>query len=96
MVLQGQGANPKVDASGELPNGKKFSNAEDFKRLLLDDLDAFHSTFIEKLATYGLRRSMTFDDHHDISTIAAESKKADYRVRSIIETFVLSDLFQKR
>ena len=95
-VQRGTGANPKVDPSGQLPDGREFANAEEFKRLLLDDIDAFNVTFIEKLASYGLRRTITFEDHDEIAAIAAESKAADYQVRAIVEAFILSDLFQKR
>lgn len=95
-VTDGTGANPKVKASGKLPDGREYENADDFKKLLLTDIDAFNATFIEKLATYGLRRSMSFDDRDDLKTIAAAGKAKDYRLRDIVEAFVCSDLFQKR
>jgi hypothetical protein len=95
-VTDGVGANPKVTAAGKLPDGREYADADDFKKLLLADLDAFNATFIEKLATYGLRRSMSFSDRDDMKAIAAASKAKDYRVRDIVEAFVLSDLFQKR
>ena len=93
---EGTGADPKVDASGQLPDGRTYQDAEDFKRLLLSDLDAFSATFIEKLATYGLRRTMSVDDREDLRAIAAASKAADYRLRELLIAFVCSDLFQKR
>lgn len=95
-VTDGVGANPKVSAAGKLPDGRAYQTADDFKNLLLADLDRFNATFIEKLATYGLRRSMSFDDHSELKAIAAASKSKDYRVRDIIEAFVCSNLFQKR
>jgi hypothetical protein len=94
--VAGTGADPIVDASGELPDGRKFKNAKEFKQLLLADLDAFNETFIEKMAVYGLRRTITIDDHEDLELIARISREKDYRVRDIVEAFVLSDLFQKR
>ena len=95
-VTDGTGANPKVNPSGKLPDGREYATPEEFKKLLLADLDAFNHTFIEKLATYGLRRSMSFSDRDELRTIAAASKAKDYRLRNIVEAFVLSDLFQKR
>ena len=59
-------------------------------------LDAFNAAFVEKLATYGLRRSMSFEDREDLAAIAKDSKAQDYRLRAVVEAFVLSDLFQKR
>lgn len=95
-VTDGVGANPKVVSSGKLPDGREYKDAEEFKKLLLHDLDAFNFTFIEKLATYGLRRTMTFTDRDELKKIAAASKAKDYRLRDILEAFVCSDLFQQR
>jgi hypothetical protein len=95
-VTDGTGANPKVNPSGKLPDGREYANAEEFKKLLLADLDAFNATFIEKLATYGLRRSMSFSDRDDIKAIAAAGKAKDYCVRDIVEAFVCSELFRRR
>ena len=95
-VTDGVGANPKVDPTGTLPDGRTYQNAEEFKKLLLADLDAFNLTFTEKLATYGLRRGMSFSDRDELKAIAAAGKAQDYRLRDIVEAFVCSDLFQKR
>ena len=96
VVAQGQGKNPSVDASGRLPDGREFADAEAFKQLLMEDLDTFQHTFIEKLATYALRRPMTFEDDEAIAAIAKAGRKADYRIRDILQHLVLSDLFQTR
>jgi len=95
-VTDGKGENPTVDASGKFPDGRGYQNPDDFKKLLLGDLDAFNLTFIEKLATYGLRRTTSFGDRDDLKAIAAAAKSKDYRLKDIIEAFVCSDLFQKR
>jgi len=95
-LTDGKGANPTVDASGTLPDGRGYQNADDFKKLLLGDLDALTLTFVEKLATYGLRRTTSFGDRDDLKAIAAEAKSKDYRLKDIIEAFVCSDLFHKR
>lgn len=92
----GKGQNPLADASGELPDGRKFAGPEEFKTLLVENQDQFAIAFIEQLATYSLRRVMTIDDAAQIRAIATASKPDDYRLRTMIENFVLSDLFQKR
>ena len=53
-------------------------------------------TFIEKLATYALRRAVSFDDRDQLKAIAANSKASDYRVKDILTALVTSDLFQQR
>jgi mono/diheme cytochrome c family protein len=95
-AVAGTGDDPPVDPSGTLPDGRSFGSPEEFKQLLLADIDAFNNTFVEKLATYGLRRTMSFDDRDDLAAVAAASRGHDYRLRDIIMAFVTSDLFQKR
>ncbi|MEO6788414.1 MAG: DUF1592 domain-containing protein [Chthoniobacteraceae bacterium] len=95
-VTDGTGANPKVNPAGKLPDGREYKTAEEFKQLLLANLDQFNAAFIEKLATYGLRRSMSFSDHEELKAIAAASKAKNYRLRDLMEAFVCSDLFLKR
>jgi len=96
VVRDGNGDNPPVDASGELPDGRKFADAGELKKLLLADVDKFNAAFVEKLATFALRRAMSVDDRKALQGIAKESKAADYHLPAIIESLVLSDLFQKR
>jgi len=96
IVRAGTGANPQVDASGVLPDGREFAGPGEFRQLLLANVDDFNHTFIKKLATYTLRRTMTIDDRDDLQRIAAQSRDQDYHLRDLVETFVLSDLFQKR
>lgn len=93
---EGTGADPQVNPSGKFPDGRTYTNAEEFKKLLLADLDAFNHTFVEKLATYALRRATSFDDRDQLKAIADASKAADYRVKDIVTAVVTSELFQKR
>jgi mono/diheme cytochrome c family protein len=95
-VRDGAGDNPKVDASGELTDGRKFADAAEFKKLLLVDVDKFNAAFIEKLATYALRRGMIVDDRAALAELARRSKAAEYRLGAIVEALALSELFQKR
>jgi len=95
-VRDGAGANPKVEAGGELPDGRRFADAKAFKRLLLDDTDKFGAAFTEKLATFAMRRVMSFSDRAELQRIASQGKADDYRLVALLETFVTSDLFQKR
>jgi hypothetical protein len=89
-------AGEMINATGKMPDGRPFNGPEEFKALLAQDVDRFAEAFIEQLATYALRRVMTIDDSAQIKKIASASKKDEYRLRSVIENLVLSDLFQKR
>jgi hypothetical protein len=85
-----------VNPAGRLPDGRTYKTADEFKHLLLHDIDAFNAAFVEKLATYGLRRSMSFGDREALAAIAKAGREKDCRLRDIVEAFVVSDLFQKR
>ena len=95
-VEKGTGANPTVDPSGKMPDGRKFSDAQQFKQLLLDDRDRFLHAFVEHLCTYGLRRVITIDDREDIQSIVEEAKQKQYRLKDIVRTVALSDFIKKR
>jgi hypothetical protein len=95
-VVAGVGEDPLIDPAGVLPDGRAFTNANEFKRLLLEDRDAVARAFIEHLCTYALRRVLTVDDRDDLEAIQAEAEKNDYRVQDMIRLVALSDLIQKR
>jgi hypothetical protein len=79
-----------------MPDGRVFRDAEEFKRLLLEDRDKVARAFIEHLCTYALRRALTIDDQDDLKSIHAESKKSAYRVKDTVRAVALSELLRKR
>jgi len=95
-VAQGRGADPMIDPSGVMPDGRAFKDANDFKRLLLEDQEKVARAFIEHLCTYALRRVLTVDDQEDLKAIEAEAKKNQFRVKDIVRAVALSDLIRKR
>jgi mono/diheme cytochrome c family protein len=95
-VEKGRGDDPPVNASGKLPDGREFADAEQFKHLLLADRDRFLHAFVEHLCTYGLRRVLTVDDREGIQSIVDAAKEKHYRLKDIIRAVALSDFIQKR
>ncbi len=95
-VGAGVGADPLINPSGLMPDDRPFKDANEFKRLLLEDRDAVAHAFIEHLCTYGLRRALTFDDQDDLKVIQAEAKKNEYRIKDIVRAVALSELLKKR
>ena len=83
-------------ASGTLSDGRAFQSPDEFKQLLVQDLDRFAEAFTEQLATFALRRVMTIDDAAQIKAITQASKAEGYRLRTLIENLVMSELSQKR
>ncbi|MFT4556767.1 MAG: hypothetical protein ACI92S_002119 [Planctomycetaceae bacterium] len=96
QVPGGQGEDPPVNARGSFSDGRSYDGPEQFKQLLTSDLDRFAEAFVEQLATFALRRVMTIDDAPDIHAIVQASRQDDYRLRTLIERLVMSELFQNR
>lgn len=95
-IPAGVGEDPLINASGEMPDGRAFKDATDFKRRLLEDRDKVARAFIEHLCTYALRRAVAFDDQDDLNAIQAEAKKSNYRIQDIVRAVATSDLVKKR
>lgn len=95
-VETGKGENPVSDPSGELPDGRTFANANDFKQLLVDDRDRFARAMVEHLCTYSLRRVLTVDDEDDIDVILEAVKQTDYRLKDLVKAVATSNLLKKR
>jgi hypothetical protein len=95
-IKDGTGDNPALDPSGVLPDGHAFADSVALKKILLDDLDKFAAAVTDKLATYALRRGMTFSDREELKRIAESSKADGYKLASLIESLVTSPLFLKR
>lgn len=96
IIPRGLGPNLPVNATGKLPGGRRFATPAEFKQHLAGDTPRFAHAFVKQLATYALRRMTTVDDEPALKAITAVSAKDGYRLQTLIETFVLSDLFQTR
>ena len=95
-IKDGTGADPALDPGGVLPDGRKFADSVELKKILLAETDKFAAAFTEKLATYALRRGMTFSDREELKRIADQAKAGGYKLASIVESLVTSPLFLKR
>jgi len=85
-----------VDASGNLPDGRKFAGATGLQEALLSRPELLVSAISEKLATYGLGRGIESFDAPAIRKIVRESRAHDYRFSSLILGVVSSTPFQMR
>jgi hypothetical protein len=87
---------PQVDASGELPDGTKFSGFREFRDLLAEDTEALARTVATKLLTFATGREMGFSDRETITKIVQQSKRKGHGLRDLIELVVLSDAFRTK
>ena len=95
-LKDGTGADPTLDPSGRLADGRSFQDSQELRQLLLADSDKFAAAFSEKLATYALRRGMTFADRESLKPVVAQVQRQEYRLVAFIEGLVTSPLFSKR
>ena len=95
-VRDGAGANPTLDPSGELPDGRKFADADELKqsdagRLRQVCRRLYRQTgHLCPAAGHDVRRSQVAGGNN------FAGKSDDYRLATLIENLVLCDLFQHR
>jgi len=84
-----------VDSAGSLPDGHAFRDVREFKQLLLQHQEqTVARNLIGQLATYGTGAPIGFRDRKQVDEILEQTRASGYGVRSIIQSIVLSDLFQ--
>jgi hypothetical protein len=82
-----------VDAGDALPDGRKFANIDELKKLLLTDRDQIARCVAGKLLTYSTGGSLQFSDRQMIDEIVDRSRKHDLGLRTILHEVVQSPAF---
>ncbi len=85
-----------VDASGVLPDGKKFNGPAELRGILKQREGDFCRCLTEKMLTYALGRGMERFDRCTIDEIARNLSKNQYRFSGLVFDIVKSDAFQMR
>ncbi len=85
-----------VDAGDTLPDGRKFADIAEFKKLLLAHPEQIARCVTEKLITYATGNPVSLGDHAAVNRILAEAKQADYGLRSLVHAIVASELFRSK
>ena len=82
-----------VDASGELPDGRKFHDIREFKQLLLTEEKQIARNLARQLAIYATGAPIRFNDRAPIEQVLARASASHYGVRSLVQEVVQSKLF---
>jgi hypothetical protein len=82
-----------VDASGELPDGRKFHDVREFKQLLLGNEEQLARNLTQQLVVYATGAPVRFSDRPAIGKILANSRAGGYGVRKLVHEIVQSELF---
>jgi mono/diheme cytochrome c family protein len=87
---------PAVDPGDVLPDGRKFHDIDEYKKLLLDDKDQLARSLTEKLLAYSTGAAPTKADKPEIETIVRNIRDKKYGFKSLIHEIVQSQLFQTK
>lgn len=85
-----------VDSAGELPDGRKFADIREFKRLLVQDEVTLARNLAKQLAIYATGAPVRFSDREQIEQIVQHASAKQYGVRSLVHAIVQSELFLKK
>src|SRR5438876_4368647 len=85
-----------IDASGSLPDGRRFEDVDGLEQALLKRPDIFVSTLTEKLLTYALGRGVETYDAPAVRKIVRDAQANNYRFSSIILGIANSTPFTMR
>jgi hypothetical protein len=85
-----------VDATGALPDGRKFSGPQELEAVLRQDGDAFTRALTEKLLTYALGRGLERYDRGTVKAIARRVAESDYRFSALVMEIAQSLPFRMR
>jgi mono/diheme cytochrome c family protein len=85
-----------IDASGQLPDGRRFTGPDELRTILSADRDKFARAITLKLLTYGLGRGLERYDARTVKLIASRLPKYDYKFSGLVLEIVNSLPFQSR
>lgn len=87
---------PPVDASGSLPDERKFSGILEFENLLAADRTRLLKNLAEQLIVYSTGRENAYSDRAEIAGIIDRTEKQGGGVRTLLHEVVQSTLFQTK
>jgi hypothetical protein len=85
-----------VETGGELADGRRFGDFDDYKRLLLDQRDEIARNLAELLVTYATGATVTFSDRAAVQEILRRARSRSYGLRTLVHEVVQSPVFQTK
>ena len=89
-------SNTPIDATGLLPDGRRFDGPAGLRAALLRAPEQFMHTVTEKLLTYALGRGVEHFDAPAIRRIVRNAVRDDYQFAAVVLGIVNSTPFQMR
>jgi hypothetical protein len=85
-----------VDATGELPDGRKFNDIREFKELLLSNEKQIARNLVRQFVVYATGAPIGYADREQIERILDRAAKDHYGVRTLVHEVVQSDIFLRK
>jgi hypothetical protein len=85
-----------VDPSGAMPDGRRFKDVREMKRLLLEDERQIARNLVGQLVTYSTGASVRFGDRPKVEAILDSAKTGGYSVKTLIHGIITSKLFREK
>jgi hypothetical protein len=82
-----------VQAGDVLPNGKRFADADEFKKLLYNDPEPVIRAVAEKLIVYATGSPLRPADGAAVERVMQRLREHDYGARTLVHEVVQSELF---
>jgi mono/diheme cytochrome c family protein len=84
----------EVDATARVPHGPEVDGMRELKDYLLDERgDDIAENVIRRLLTYAVGRELTYRDRFAVQALFEQAEKNDFKMRDIIVSICLSDVF---
>jgi hypothetical protein len=90
------GEGPEVGPGDVLSDGRRFTDIDELKRLLLTDKDQLARCMAGKLITYATGRAPDAADEPHVEGVVAKMRDKEYGFRSLVHEIVQSELFQTK
>jgi hypothetical protein len=87
---------PPVDPTGELADGRRFQNIDEFKQLLLKEKDQIARAMIRRLATYATGGAPESADKAEVERVLDRVREKNYGLRTLVHEIVQSRLFREK
>lgn len=84
-----------IEAEARVPHGPSINGMEELKEYLLDERSPdIAENVVRRLLTYGIGRTLTYQDRFRVEELVKASKQNDHRLRDMIVTVCTSELFR--
>lgn len=85
-----------IDATGELPGGRRFTSPRELKAIIGEEHDAFARNLLRRLLAYALCRNLEGYDEIVVDEMMKDLSKNDYAMRDLVVAVVTSYPFTHR